>query len=158
VDKELEKLEERWLGSTFEKRRSLINFVIKEVVVETVSTHWMRAEVLWLHEEWGREEMYWYRTKGRTVQWTEEEIALVRQHYATMDRLQLMALLPQRGWQAIRSLGIKLEIPRTQIRSTKDEETLKGLLGVMASYSDLEFLRSRGIPFGVQRTNWERLS
>ena len=110
LDRELEKLEALWPKYTFEKRRSLINFVVKEVVIDTVSTHWVRVQVLWLHEAWGREEMYWYRTKGRNVQWTEQEIAIVREHYAAMPRLQLMALLPHRGWHAIRGLGIRLKI------------------------------------------------
>ena len=127
-------------------------------MIDVVSTHWVKVQVFWLHEEWGREEMFYYRRRGKNTDWTAEEIALVKAHYATMPRLQLMALLPHRGWQAIRGLGIKLQIPRTQIRSTKDEETMKGLLGVLASYSDLEFMQSLRIPFHAQRTNWERLT
>ncbi len=157
LDDELKKLEAFWPQYTFEKRRSLMNFIIKEVVIEVVSTHWMRVEVLWLHEEWGREAMYWYRTKGRTVNWTEAEIALVREHYATMPRFRLMALLPHRGWQAIRGLGIKLKIPRTQSKSTSGEDYIRGL-DLAASYSDLEFMQRRTIPFHAQHTNWEQLS
>jgi hypothetical protein len=156
LDRELEKLEARWPKYTFEKRRSLINFIVKDVVIDTVSTHWVRVQVLWLHEAWGREEMYWYRTKGRNVQWTEQEIAIVREHYAAMPRLQLMALLPHRGWHAIRGLGIRLKIARTtQGRPTRCEEIMKGL-DICASYSDVEFVQDRGIPFDAQCTNWER--
>ena len=45
LDEELEKLQALWPKYTFEKRRSLMNFIIKEVVIEAVSTHWMRVEV-----------------------------------------------------------------------------------------------------------------
>lgn len=157
LDEELEKLQALWPKYTFEKRRSLMNFIMKEVVIEAVSTHWMRVEVLWLHEQWGREEMYWYRTKGRTVRWKEQEIAVVREHYATMPRLQLMALLPDKGWHAIRGIGIQLKIRRAQIRSEQEREIIKGL-GVFASYADLAFMQARSIPFHAQRTNWEQLS
>jgi len=66
-------------------------------------------------------------------------------------------LLPHRGWQAIRGLGIKLKIPRTQSKSTSGEEYIRGL-DLAASYSDLEFMQRRTIPFDAQHTNWEQLS
>ncbi len=154
LDRELVKLETRWPKYAFEKRRTLINFIVKQVVIETVSTHWVRIQVLWLHEAWGCEEMYWYRTRGKNVLWTEQEIALVREHYATMPRLQLMALLPDRGWNAIRSVGSRSGVARTP---TRGEEIVQRL-DICASYSDIQFMECRGIPGSVRQTNWVRLS
>ena len=157
LDQELTKLEALWPQYTFEKRRSLINFLIREVIIDTVSTHWVRIQVQWLHEEWAQEEMYWYRTRGRNVHWTEEELAIIQEHYATTPKLQLLALLPHRGWHGIRSAGARLKIAREQGATTRGEEPLKDL-DICTSYSDLQFMQSMGIPLNVQRTNWERLS
>jgi hypothetical protein len=126
-------------------------------VVDIVSTHWVKVEVLWLHEEWGREEMFYCRRRGKNSDWTAEETALVKAHYATMPKFQLMALLPDRGWHAIRSLGIKLKIGRIQGKVPSSEQTIQGL-DIFASYSDVEFMRCHGIPFHARSTNWVRLS
>ena len=152
LDEELETLEALWPHYTFEKRRSLINFVVKEVILDTVSTHWMKVQVLWLHEAWGREEMYYWRDQGGSKRWTEEEIALMHKHYATMPKHQLMALLPERSWRSVLWYGRQvLGIPRTNPRKLAkefDENT---------SHSDLEFMRNKGIPQYTRCTNWESL-
>ena len=156
LDDQLRKLEKQWPHLTFEKRRSLLNFILKEVVIDTVATHWLRIQVLWLHEEWGREELFYYRRRGKNTDWTGEEIALVKAHYATMPKFQLMALLPHRGWQAIRSLGNRLKIGRMPGHVPSSEKPMQGL-DIFASYSDIEFMQSHGIPPDAQSTNWERL-
>src|SRR5262249_44400018 len=101
LEEELIKLKEGWSGYRFKKRRSLINFAIQEATIDVASTHWIRVEVLWLHQEWGREEMYYRRDIGGAKEWSEEETAILSEHYATMPKLQLMKLLPTRGWGAI---------------------------------------------------------
>ena len=153
LDKELEILEALWPEYTFEKRRSLINFAVKEVIIDVVSTHWLRIQVSWLHSEWGREEMYYWREEGRSKKWTEEEIALLREHYATMPKEQLMPLLPDRSWRSILWCGRQmLKIARSNPRKLAPE------FAITTSYSDLEFMRSMGIPLTSRYTNWERPS
>src|SRR5260370_27658357 len=90
----------------------MVKFIVKEGVIDGVATHWLRIQVLWLHEEWGREELFYYRRRGKNTDWTGEEIALVKAHYATMPKFRLMALLPHRGSPTIRSLGNRLQIRR----------------------------------------------
>jgi hypothetical protein len=46
LDEELEELEALWPEYTFEKRRTLINFIIREVVIDSMSTHWLKIQVL----------------------------------------------------------------------------------------------------------------
>jgi hypothetical protein len=65
LEDELRDLETLWPKYIFEKRRSLINFVVKEIIIDCMSTHWSRVQVTWLHEEWGSEEMYYYRDRGK---------------------------------------------------------------------------------------------
>jgi len=66
------KLQAGWLNYRFNKQRSLLNFAIQEAVIDLMSTHWITMEILWLHQE----------------------------HYTTTPGLQLMELLPDRGWEA----------------------------------------------------------
>jgi hypothetical protein len=151
LDEEVRKLAASWHDYSFEKRRSLINFLIKEVIIETMSTHWMRVEVAWLHEQWGREEMYYVRGVGYKREWLEEEDALVREHYATMPRRELMALLPDRGWLAIKEHCRLLGLSRRDIPGDK-------IVGARRfSHSDREFMRSKGWHYNTRCTKWERL-
>jgi hypothetical protein len=153
LDEELLNLEALWPTKTFEKRRSLLNFLVREVIVDIISTHWIRVQVLWLHEAWGREEMYFWREMGRRKRWTDEEIRIIRTHYANMPKYELMALLPDRSWLSVLWYGGKLlKIPRDNPRKFAkefDDDT---------SYSDLEFMRNKGIPLYTRHTNWESLS
>ncbi len=155
LEDELMKLEQLWPKHTFEKRRSLINFTVREVVIDVMSTHWMHVQVLWLHEAWGREEMYYYRKTGKMASWTKEENEIVRDNYATMPKAHLMALLSHRGWSAICRQGCELNIARKRGRPIKEERAY-GADGV-SSHTDLEFMRSKGIPLNVKSTNWQRL-
>lgn len=110
LDEELADLEELWSKFNFRKRQSYINFLIKDVVIDVVSTHWISIQVSWLHDVWGIEEMYHYRERGSHNKWTDEEDAIIRQHYPTMPKLELMELLPLRVWDAIikraKTLGV----------------------------------------------------
>jgi hypothetical protein len=140
-----------WHEYSFEKRRSLINFLIREVVIETMSTHWMRVEVAWLHEQWGREEMYYVRGVGYKRGWTEEEDAIVREHYAATPRKELMERLPDRGWLAIVEHCRLLELSRQDMGEDK-------IVGAKRfSYSDLEFMRSKGWHYNARYTKWRGL-
>ncbi|MGH2497746.1 MAG: hypothetical protein ACRDIV_23840 [Ktedonobacteraceae bacterium] len=149
LDEEIKKLEAAWPQHTFEKRRSFINFLIKEVRIERVSPHWVWVQVWWLHEAWGREEMYYHRNVSGKHDWTEEEEAIAREHYAATPRNELMALLPERGWDTItehcRTHGLRRRIVEGRVDWPRK-----------LAYADLEFMRSAGIPIEARRTNWER--
>ena len=150
LNEEIKKLEAAWPQHTFEKRRSFINFLIKEVRIERVSPHWVWVQVWWLHEAWGREEMYYHRNVSGKHDWTEEEEAIAREHYAATPRNELMALLPERGWDTItehcRTHGLRRRI--VEGRADWPHKL---------AYADLEFMRSEGIPIEARHTNWERL-
>jgi len=153
LDEELAMLEASWSEHSFEKRRSLLNFLLKEVIVDSISTHWIRVEVLWLKEEWGREALHYWREQGGSKRWPEGDIAIMHEHYATMPKEQLMALLPERTWKSILWYGKQvLRIPRSNPRKFVKE------FEMTASYSDLAFMRDRGMPLTARYTNWERLS
>ena len=164
LEDELMKLKEKWPDYPFARRRTLLNFLIKDVVVDAVSTHWIRVQVLWLHETWGWEQMYFQRRKGKNSPWTEEETELLITHYPTTPKWEVMRLLPDRGWYGIcgqaKLLGIervKGRIPIEQ-REAVTECLMPFLNDKVSSYSDLVFLYEQGLEPTVSKTRWVRLS
>ena len=150
LNEEIKKLESSWPDYLFEKQRSLINFLVKEVSIDLTSPHWMRVEVVWLHEEWGREEMYYFREFGSNRSWKTDEDCIVRNNYEKLPREQLMALLPERGWSAIMARAYTLGTKR-QIR-----ETVK--IPRILSHTDVAFIQHKHLSYDMRRTKWERSS
>ena len=105
LEEELKDLETQWPKYNFERRRSLINFVVREVVIDVMSTHWARIQVTWLHEGWGTVEFYYARQRGKQGDWTAEEDAIIREHWTTATKVHLMTLLPDRAWRSIQMRG-----------------------------------------------------
>ncbi len=156
LDEELEDLETLWPKYDFEKRRNLINFIVKEVIIDSMSTHWLKIQVLWLHEEWGREEMFYLRKSGKRKEWKDEEKEILRANYLLMSDTQLMALLPDKSWKSIITKGKEiLGITRTEGRP-KPEEGVIPNWAINCSYTDLEFMQEQGITGKTQYTNWVR--
>jgi hypothetical protein len=154
LDEELKDLETLWTKRTFEKRRSLLNYLVREVVIESMSTHWMRIQVLWLHEEWGREEMYYRRKKGHAKEWTPIEDEILRNNYPAMPKAQLMRLLSDRGWESVIARAMEKGIPRT-LQGRPAGETVGG--NKHDSYSDRAFMQEYNIGESTKCTNWQRL-
>jgi hypothetical protein len=152
LEEELLKLKDGWAEYNFKRRRSLLNFAIREVKINKVSSHWIELQVLWLNEEWGHERMYYRRHAGSIKQWSDEEIALLKTHYATLPVTELMALLPERTWYAIRLYaGAHLDVPK-HMRQNKVLH-----ISLDNSYSDMEFTKRERIPDTISHTNWEVL-
>lgn len=167
LDDELRELEACWPEYPFEKRRALINFLVQEVVIDKVSTHWMRVQVLWLHPDWGAEEMYHLRLHGKHTDWTEEEDTLIRELYTSLTKPELMRLLPERTWLSIRHRGVKFNLVGRKRGPRIYEETGDPIDHLFASvarvdplfaYNDLAFMLEHGIPLNVQDTNWAAVS
>ncbi len=155
LDEELEELEKFWPDYDFNRRRTLINFATKEVLIDSMSTHWIRIQVLWLHEEWGREEMFYHRRRGKCKDWTDEEKKILSEQYLSLPASQLMALFPDRTWKAIRSYGA--QITKTLRSTVYQKEDIKPSLKNY-SHSDLVFMREQGIEGESPYTNWVTLS
>lgn len=164
LEDELLHLEERWTGYPFARRRALLNFLIREVVIDAMSTHWIRVQVLWLHEGWGREEMYFQKQRGKNSDWTEEEKATLSAYYPTAPKWEVMRLLPDRGWFSIRGCAKRFGIERVKgrIPDAQREEASECLMpflnDTVSSYSDLAFLYEHGLSPKESRTKWVRLS
>ena len=163
-EEELKDLEKQWSEYTFGKRRSLINFVVREVVVDVMSTHWVRVRASWLHEGWGTEEMYYSRPRGKQPDWTAEEDAIIQEHYATATKAHLMTLLPDRAWRSIQMRGWLSGRKRKLGSPAKEEKTVVVqnaerivVVGRDLSYSDIVFLHSIDMPLSSLHIEWSKL-
>lgn len=45
--------------------------------------------------------MFYLRRSGKRKEWTDEETKLIRDNYASMSYVILMALLPDKSWKSI---------------------------------------------------------
>lgn len=147
LDVELRDLEANWPDHSIERRIALINFLVREVIIDIMSPHWIRLQVFWLHEQWGREEMYFCRGKGANNYWSDEDKAILREHYPISPRDIILQLLPTRGWKSIRAEASILGIKRNVYNEPGDSQKF--------SYHDLLLMQEKGIAFGVESTNWE---
>src|SRR2546421_12962970 len=112
-----------------------------------MSTHWIRVQVVWLHEGWGCEQMFYQRQKGKNSAWSEEEKEIVRACYPTAPKWDVMRLLPDRGWCGItqRAKLLGIEGRKRGSIALAEREKAKGCLmplpgDKVSSYSDLVFL------------------
>ncbi len=110
---ELTKLYKEWDTKPFSEKKEFINVLAKQVVLDVVSTHWIRLSVCWLHPNWPSEVIYLHRTRGTVTLWTSEERAVLREYYPTDAREHILALLPHKSWRAIKAEANLQEIKRT---------------------------------------------
>ncbi len=160
LEEELADLENLWSEYPFKKRQAYVNFLIKGVVVDVVSNHWMSIQVSWLHEMWGVEEIYYYRRRGGHSDWTQEEDEIIRQYYPCMPKMELMALLPLRVWAAIIKRAVVLEVSRSMSIARTTREKIG--FHPQFSHSDVVFMREMNIPLNKrgepvqQNTEWQK--
>ncbi len=149
LQEELSDLQEYWDDYPVSKRIALINFLVQKVVLDIESSHWLRVEVHWLHEEWGIEQMYYSRIKGVFPNWNEKEEALLREYYPEHLRMEVMKQLPNRSWEAIRTRAFTLKIERLIHWERYGYQKM--------TYDDIQFMQEHGIEETVRSTNWEYL-
>jgi Resolvase, N terminal domain len=150
LEEELQDLEQYWEKYPVSKRIALINFLIQKVVLDIESSHWLRVEVHWLHEEWGVEQMYYSRVKGVYPNWNEKEEAILREYFPEHPRSEVMKQLPNRSWESIRARAFKLNIERLVHWERQGYQKM--------TYDDMQFMQEHGIDEAARSTQWERPS
>lgn len=149
LQEELSDLQEYWDDYPVSKRIALINFLVQKVMLDIESSHWLRVEVHWLHEEWGIEQMYYSRIKGVFPNWNEKEEALLREYYPEHLRMEVMKQLSNRSWEAIRTRAFTLKIERLIHWERYGYQKM--------TYDDIQFMQEHGIEETARSTNWEYL-
>jgi hypothetical protein len=94
-----------------------VNVLIRQAVLDIVSTHWVRLEIRWLHPYWPFEAVFLRRCHGSPLLWTDAEDEIIRAHYPATPRETILTLLPTKSWRSIKAeagfLGVKRTVPYT---------------------------------------------
>jgi len=114
----------KWSKWSLEKRRSFIRMATDIITLEELASGWLRLTLVWspimgfispiTSSTRAVDTAYIWRQAGS--QWSEDGLALLRQHYPTMTRPELLHVFPNRSWQAIVSKAINEHITKTVIK------------------------------------------
>lgn len=92
------------------QRQRAFSLLINRIEVTAVSPHWLRLSIDWLDALHTRIDIayLWKAVPGSHATFDEEELEIIRQHYANSPRLEIQRLLPNRTWSAIQTAAQKL--------------------------------------------------
>ncbi len=138
-----------WDSMDMEEKQRFIRVATSEITLDEIATGWFKLSIAWaplLNNDIAGEtlidEAYVFSPKGCDSAWTEEELLLLKEHYATAPRSWLMEAIHQRSWNAIRRMAQKKNIiGRPNVRRSGKEDKLSLWLSV----SDIQFLRDEDI-------------
>jgi hypothetical protein len=116
---ELDILIQQWGEKNIQDKRDFVNLFVEVAVLEFLTPHWVRLTIIWSISEWNSDILYIYRTRGACARWTDAERAILREHYATDDKIDILQLLPNRSWESIIHESTQMKIVRP--RPTKNE-------------------------------------
>lgn len=105
--------QEEALEKVFEDMQLLAQATTKRITIDGLSPHFLLLNITWRTPLWGVDKALLWRLKGRAPLWTNEEIALIQEHYPTMPQQEMLCLLPIRSWRSIGEKAYKLGIART---------------------------------------------
>jgi hypothetical protein len=102
---------ERWNSWDLEEKRTFIHVATDSITLEEIAAGWLKISVQWGAVLGGLlYDFYLWRDSG--IQWTDEEEAILRQHYPTAKRTDLLNMLPARSWRAINGMAWRLKLRR----------------------------------------------
>jgi Recombinase len=83
-----------------DRKRRLIHIVTDAITLEEIADGWLRLTIYWSELVGGMiEHCYIWRTNGS--EWTQEELDILREHYPTASKDDVLRYLPKRSWNAI---------------------------------------------------------
>lgn len=106
-----------WPTFDLAQRQRSFSLLINRIEVEVVSPHWLRLAIDWLDAVCPRLDVayIWKASPGRQGKFSDEEKAIIREHYPRTPYMDILQMLPNRTWQSIQhqniAMGIKREVP-----------------------------------------------
>ncbi len=108
-----------WPTFDLDQRQRAFSLLINRIEVEVVSPHWIRLSIDWLDAISPRLDIayLWKAMPSRSgiYRFDEEEKEILRQHYPSAPRLEILRVLPSRTWHSIQRqaelMHVKREIP-----------------------------------------------
>jgi hypothetical protein len=106
-----------WPTFDLAQRQRAFSLLINRIGIEIVSPHWIRLSIDWLDAVCPRLDVayLWKASPSRQGTFSDEEKAIIREHYPRADYMDILKMLPDRTWQSIQGrtwpLRIKREVP-----------------------------------------------
>jgi hypothetical protein len=123
-----------------EEMPMLVDTFIDKVVIDPATSHFYKMLIHWCDPEWGIDELVCYRDSNASVLWTENELALLKEHYETASREELLHMFPTRAYTSLVFQATKLGISRPRHDPTENIPRTFSLLDwqIMQQYSVTE--------------------
>jgi DNA invertase Pin-like site-specific DNA recombinase len=157
---DIETAASKWAKWSIEKRRSFIRMVTDSITLEEIASGWLRLVIVWSPIMGFISPMtsstravftaYIWRQSGTS--WTDEEKDVIRQHYTTTPRSELLRLLPTRSWTAIVKRAIRLKVKRLVPHNHGGNDVLD--IPTDTSITDLYMFKEFGL--SRERVQWFR--
>ena len=98
---------------SIEELYDVVETFTTQVTLDTISPRVWKLTITWRDPAWGVDEIVCMRTEGNpSVTWTEEERTILTKHYTTSTRRELLEMLPNRSWVAIRTIASEMKLRR----------------------------------------------
>jgi hypothetical protein len=103
-----------WAELPFEKKQRAFYILINRIEIEVVSMHWLRLTIDWLDALNRRIDVayIWKAGSARIGAFTPEEDDIIRQYYPVLPKMDILKMMPQRSWVAIRGQAENLHVIR----------------------------------------------
>jgi len=132
----------------------LVRLFIKSVTLTMVAPSFFKATIEWADPTWESDTGLFYKGTYSNHQWTDEEIAILDEHYPTAPQEVLAELLPRRSRLAMydyyKTRG--LENPRAALR--KEEGIRARMLARRENKAGLPARKERVMPYNVCLEDW----
>lgn len=145
------KIIEEWDNLPFEQRIRLVNAITRNVIMSHVAPGWVKFEIEWKLEEWGRDIGHIRRISNRGS-WSQEEDDILRDMYANEDAALIIQALPYRTWRAIKLRAEDLGLRR--LRGLQISNTRGYTDFIDASYRDIEYAKENDLDPSDKNVQW----
>ncbi|EFH89915.1 recombinase family protein [Ktedonobacter racemifer] len=127
AEKDIEDAYEQWHGWDIERRRRFIRLVTQSITFKKLAGGWFKLEITWCPfpgidlctTEYA---LIWMRSHPV---WTEEDKALLREHFSTDSRSHILHLFYTRTWSSIKTMASELGLKRLTPKKQADTDISK---------------------------------
>jgi len=97
----------------------IVDTFVTQVGLDTLSPHFYKMVIVWRDPAWGEDTLICFRSGNPAIQWSDEEDAILRAHYPTTTRDEIMRLLPMRSYASIQSRASFYTIRKMRTHNTE---------------------------------------
>ncbi len=115
----------------------MVDTFVKKVVLTSLSPRFYKISIHWFDPEWGIDERVCFKGGNPSLHWKQEEDAILREHYPSATREDLMRCLPARSYTAMKGRASTLRIRRRVVD--------KGEIAHTFCLHDLEIMAASGL-------------